>query len=110
MLLSQVPLARWKGVVRIFWAPGYTPTIYDVEHQDIHGGLVKSARIDRIEGEEARDLQARAIGAVGMLAYWPELVREVAAERKRRDALEGRIELPEQGGSTSGLILPPGVR
>lgn len=73
MYLSVIPLAQGRGTVRIQRSSdGYTVAIV---------GNTRVETIDYRDGEEPRDLKARALAAVQMLAYWPEQRRQFAKER-----------------------------
>lgn len=126
MYLSIVQLAQGRGQITIsrkYWI-SYTgmkldngePTGYRVTHRSTSGAVISKTDIDYIDGENARDTKSRAIAAVRMLGYWPEMRREIAEDR-------GVTELVRTGGygagkthaarveqlRESGLILPPGA-
>lgn len=122
MFYSEIPLtndARGGGTVVIQRRRDTDGYVYDVMHMR-RGMPVRTEQVDYIDGEDLRDTKSRAIAAVQMLGYWPELRREVARQRGFIDVGAGMTSAP--GASLelaqrlaveqlteSGLILPPGV-
>lgn len=127
MIYSIVQLAQGRGRITIrrdfAWqrsagdSRGDAPQLvltgnYVVTRHEEHGeGELESTLIPLVEGEELRDTKARAIAAVRMLGYWPELRAEIATERllargyvtmpRAVDTLDAFGQVTE-----SGLILP----
>jgi hypothetical protein len=120
MIYSATVLAQGRGhvVISTEWDTSTSPWRRTdrliVRRLDRQDQLVEETTIDRVQGEDARDCKSRAIAAVRMLGYWPELRRSIAEDRRDR----GHVDLPAAPKNLqatvdqltdAGLILPPGM-
>jgi hypothetical protein len=119
MIYSSTQLAQRRGWVVITpeWDRGSYPwkrtgTLL-VQHTNPDNELVEETTIERVDGEDVKDTKARAIAAVRMLGYWPELRRSLTEERELAGLPVRTSPLVPPGETTameratkSGIILP----
>lgn len=119
MIYSATVLAQGRGhvVITSDWDTGRLPWRRTdqlvVRRLDTRNELIEETTIKRVEGEAVRDCKARAIAAVRMLGYWPELRREIAKERRTSGVIGHRNLSGDvsdravmERATKSGIILP----